>query len=398
MKLSRSDARKILLISQGLSKKHSFGKGRSGVYNTIKKLGYIQIDTLSVVQRSHHHTLWTRVKNYSPDILHTLQIGKKIFEYWSHAAAYLPMEHYRYSIPRMNEYRKGDLHWFPVDTKMIQHVLDRIKNEGSLRAQDFKTKPTQNSKSWWSWKPAKQALEQLFMEGRLIIKERVNFQKVYDLPERVLPESIDLTPPSKEELCEFLILQTINSFGLTTATEIHYLKSWLKDDVKKTLNKMLLSGQIINLTIEKIQKDMFYTIPNFFDKLEISINNKVHLLSPFDNAVIQREKLKTLFDFDYQIECYVPSQKRKFGYFCLPILYKDKFIGRMDVKAEKASQTFFVKNLVFENYQPSQILLKELCYELVALMQFNNCHTISIEQVLPNKFRVEMNSILKTIL
>ena len=245
----------------------------------------------------------------------------------------------------MNEYRKGKLHWFPINKKTTQYVLDIIKSEGPLRAKYFNEKPTEQSKSWWNWKPEKQALEQLFMEGRLAVKERRNFQKVYDLPERVLPSSIDLTLPTKAELCEFLILQAINSLGLTTAAEIHYLKGWLKEDIKKTLNKMLSSNKIISATIEKNQKYVFYTLPNLSENIEVNVDNKVYLLSPFDNAVIQREKLKKLFDFDYQIECYVPSYKRKFGYFCLPILYKDKFIGRMDVKAEKATKIVTIQRI-----------------------------------------------------
>ena len=162
------------------------------------------------------------------------------------------------------------------------------------------------------------------MEGRLTVKERINFQKVYDLTERVLPESINLTPPNKTEFCEFLILQAINSFGLTAASEIYYLQNWIKDDIKKTLNEMLLSGQIISSTIENRPNDIFYTSQKFLNNIDAKVDNKVHLLSPFDNAIIQREKIKKLFDFDYQVECYVPSHKRKFGYFCLPMLYKDK--------------------------------------------------------------------------
>ena len=176
MKLSTAKLRCIALAQQGLLNQKTqtaetaeTAVGAAGVAATIARLGYVQIDTISVVERAHHHVLWTRVKNYKPEYLDTAVKEKKVFEYWFHAAAYLPINDYRFALPRMNAIKSGEKHWFDnIDKKLLRSVYRRIQAEGPLRARDFADTKSTNT-GWWDWKPAKQAIEQLFMQGDLMI-------------------------------------------------------------------------------------------------------------------------------------------------------------------------------------------------------------------------------------
>ncbi|MFT5812054.1 MAG: hypothetical protein ACI9KM_002827, partial [Rubritalea sp.] len=190
--------RRIALNQQGLLKADSFGRGKQATLRAIEQIGYVQIDTISVVERAHHHVLWSRVSNYKSQYLTELVAERQLFEYWSHAAAWLPMKDYRFSLPRMKQ-ANGDRNWFgDCDKKLIQQVLLRVQHEGALLARDFED-TRKGKKEWWDLKPAKRALEQLFMQGELMVTRREGFQKVYDLPERIIPDWVDTTEPTLEE-------------------------------------------------------------------------------------------------------------------------------------------------------------------------------------------------------
>lgn len=186
----------LALSKQGLSAQPQFGAGLSGTRSAIEHLGYIQIDTLSVVERAHHHVLWSRVPNYETTHLNQLIREQHIFEYWYHAAAYLPMKDYRYALPRMTAIRNGESRYYTnVDHNLTNEILTRIKDDGPLVARDF-DKGNKNSKSWWSSGPSRRALDKLFMQGDLMICARNGMENVYDLAERCLPNDIDLRIPT----------------------------------------------------------------------------------------------------------------------------------------------------------------------------------------------------------
>jgi uncharacterized protein YcaQ len=267
---------------------------------------------------------------------------------------------------------------------MMDRVLDRIAAEGPLQARDFKAPKGYQKTEMWSWKPAKIALEQLFMEGRLMIKERKGFQKVFDLTERVLPVGIDTNMPSDLEMGKYLALRAIDAHGVAAKDEMGYLR---KAKRKNTLNEALIQlteeGAIIPVSVDA---QTYFTRPAYLETIPLKVPKKqLHLLSPFDNTVIQRKRLKTLFDFDYQIECYVPAPKRKFGYFALPILWGDEMVGRLDPKADKKTKVFYVKNLVFEpGFVVDDAVLAALADKLKALALFNDCDTLVVERSVPD--------------
>ncbi len=379
LKLSTTDVRRLALHAQGLAKALPFGKGQAAVLRCIEQLGYVQIDTISVIKRAHHHTCWTRVPDYQESHLDELQKARKLFEYWSHAAAYVPMQDYRYCLPRMHAFAAGEGGWHKPQPKLMQLVLERIRAEGPLQAKDFEQDKARKPGGWWQWKPSKQALEQLFFRGDLVVSHRSGFQKVYDLPERVLPADLDTSVPTPEEFRRFLILGAIRAHGAVCEPEIGYLRKGMKKALALTLTDMAEAGELSALTYPGATSRMFSTPAMLEQAATLRLSKQVHLLCPFDNLVIQRKRVQEVFGFDYQIECYVPQPKRKYGYYCLPILHGTELVGRLDPKAERKTGVLEIRNLALEAAaKADETFAGLLARRLAALAAFNNCKKVSI--------------------
>ena len=376
--VSLSDARRLVLARQGLASRGTFGSGLGAAQKAIEHLGYVQIDTLSVVARAHIHTLWNRVSAFSANDIDLLQEQGAVFEHWAHALAILPIRDYRYSLPMMQRIASGDTHWYPKDANQVAKVLKRIREEGPLSAKDFKDK--KSSDAMWARSPSKIALEQLFMEGELMVPRRHNFHKVYDLRERVLPSDIDVSTPTIEELCGHLIGSYLRAQGLAQITELVYLRKGLKKQMSQTVADFVEEGVLLEL---EVNGQIYYATPQTLNVIDQGLPSpKLRILSPFDNAVIQRKRLASLFDFDYQIECYVPKAKRKYGYFCLPILRGNRFVARLDAKADRKSGVFHVMNLYLErSVRNSEAFLSALRAELKRFAKFDSCNSVEIHAI-----------------
>lgn len=374
--LTIKEARKLVLASQGIHRESDFKTGKTGVAGAVEKLSYIQLDTISVIERAHHHTLWNRVKNYKPQQLDDALKDRALFEYWSHAAAYLPIVDYRYSLPRKQALANGETHWYEREPKEMAYVLDRIRAEGALQASDFAQERSVKG-GWGEQKPAKRALEQLFMEGELMISGRQGFQKIFDLTERVLPNHIDSSTPSEQEFLDHLIQRYLGANGLGTPAEIAYLRKRMKPKVLTRCKELVSNGELIEITIGDLS---YFALNNFETTLEKKLSRqKVKILSPFDNLLIQRQRMRDLFDFDYQIECYVPKDKRKHGYFVLPILQGQEFVGRLDAKIDRKTGILSILNLYIET-KNTESMLHNLKPALQSFMEFNGGHTLKIEK------------------
>ncbi len=395
--LSIQQARKLVLLSQRLPPTKQTGGAITATLSAIEHLGYVQIDTISAVQRAHHHTLWNRNPRYDLSHIDQLLADKKIFEYWSHAAAYLPMYDYRYTLPRKQAIANGDLnHWYERDEKLMRSMLKRIADEGPLMAKDFEH--TGEKIGEWTIKPTKIALEYLFMQGDLMVPGRVNFHKVYDLTERVLPEDIDTSMPTPEEYARFLITRYLQSNGLGQATEITYLLKNTKSLVSLTLQEMVSSGELLQISVGDTS---YYALPASLELLSKTLaRSKLKILSPFDNLLIQRKRMQTLFGFDYQVECYVPKAKRQYGYFSLPILWDGKLVARMDCKADRKESLLHIHHLALEPWLVKTEAFSIALYkELVSFMQFNNCSNLQLHRTSPAEFKpileTAINSLMK---
>ena len=252
MRVSTTRLRRIALRHQGLTGHRRLGTGLKGARQVIKQLGYIQIDTISVVARAHHHTLWSRVSGYRDDYLNTLVRQGDAFEYWGHAAAYLPMRDYRYSLVRKHAIKRGERHWArSSDQRLMHYVLDRIHAEGPLKARDFDDART-TSTGWWDWKPAKRALEQLYMQGDLMSAGRDGFEKRYDLPERLLPADVATTEPTTTEYATHLVDTTLRAHGITTAQSVTYGRpgTAVRAAVRQVLAERLAAGSLTRLDVD----------------------------------------------------------------------------------------------------------------------------------------------------
>ncbi len=373
--------KRIALDRQGLLRSEHFGRGKGAVLRAVEQLGYVQIDTISVVARAHHHVLWSRIGNYQPVFLQRLVGERKLFEYWFHAAAWLPMRDYRYALPRMRK-MNGERDWFPDSNKKLQReILHRVAAEGPLRARDFED-PAHKSDGWWEWKPAKQALEQLFMQGELMVSGREGFQKIYDLPERVLPGWVDTRVPDLDEYARHLVDTSLRAHGFASLKSMAYLRKGkaLRAAIRSEIENRVADRLL--LCVEIRDGAEIYIDPELLESRAPRTAAQVRILSPFDNSLIQRERARLLFGFDYQIECYLPSEKRKYGYFCLPLLYRDGFAGRVDCKAHRESGMFEVKSLHVES-RVDDGFAAALADALQDFAGFNGCDRIQLNETSP---------------
>ncbi|MGV3531002.1 MAG: winged helix-turn-helix domain-containing protein [Chthoniobacteraceae bacterium] len=382
--ISLEHARSIALNAQGLGYDPApFGRGKEGVLRAIEHLGYVQVDTISVVQRAHHHVLWSRVPEYAPEHLHALQSADRtVFEYWSHAASYLPMRSFRFSRPLMESYRGGRVHWGDPSADLdraMRRILRRLRRDGALQARDIAAEKTVSG-GWGSFtKIERRALHELWMQGRVMIHSRAGFQKVFDLAERVLPAEVERRLPTVREAAHFRIHQALRAHGIVQEREISHLAgAESRREVRTALASLLRSREIVEIQVEGTAAKPCFAYPSALTGDLWGIPTRARILSPFDNLVIQRKRLLWLFDFDYQLECYVPAAKRRVGYFVLPILFGDSFIGRMDAVADRVAGILRIKTLIFEKGSASAYTRRDLEEEFRRFAAFNGCPALDL--------------------
>lgn len=391
VKISPSEARHILLRAQGLDDSWELPEGKEGAARVIERLGYVQIDTIAVIERAHHHILWTRDPGYEPAMLaDLLNRDRRVFEDWTHAAAYVPMRDYRYYILKRRAFAKRPKtrQWLEENPSVVRHVRERIRAEGPLRSADFED-PRGERGPWWDWKPAKRALETLFRTGELMIAGRWNFQRLYDLTERILPPDVDASEPGPEEVARFVVRRTLESRGLISAKRAGW---WLRDRsrVAVALEELVRSGEAVPVRIEGVEDPSFYARAAALEPAHRRRQSRfVHLLSPFDNLIIDRTRTSEFFGFDYRLECYTPASKRRYGYFTLPILWGEEFVGRLDPKVDRRRKMFHVRNLIWEpEFRAHDALVPALAERLRAFASFHGCEEIILEGIMPDSVRM----------
>ncbi|THJ36137.1 winged helix-turn-helix domain-containing protein [Lampropedia aestuarii] len=370
--------RNIALGHQGLMAPAVFGTGLEGTLRAIAHLAYVQIDTLSVIERAHHHVLWSRVPDYATEHLNQLVGSGQIFEYWFHAAAYLPMRDYRFALPRMLSFRRGESPYFKsVDPQLMREILAQVRGEGELRSRDLKDKRAGKS-AWWDYGPGRRALDKLFMQGDLMVCERKGMEKSYALPERLLPAGLHTQEPSAEEMAAYLLDKNLQAHGIVTLRQVMHLRTGqaLRKAMRELLHTRIEQGALMALDNPE-WPDTYVATSSLQRDWHAGHSDQVQLLSPFDNAVIHRERLQQLFGFHYRLESYTPAAKRVHGYFCLPILWQGAFVGRIDCKAHRAKRQLEVLSLHFESgFIPADDFSARLDAALHQLAQFCACDTV----------------------
>lgn len=376
--LTKKQARKIILEAAGLSRKAQFGKGIEAVYQVIDHLGFVQLDTNYVVERAHHHVMAARIPDYRLEWLTDLCEDGQVFEYFTSDAGFLPMHEFRFSLPVKEAFKQQHRPATQAENKLMKQIMDQVERDGAVKVGDFENDRVDASTGWWDWRPAKVALERLYLDGDLMISRTKSFQKVYDLPLNLVPQETVLTLPTEEEYARFIIRRTLGALGIATVKEMAWRARRVKGNlVKKELEKMVQAGDLKKVSVEEL-KGPFYMLPD--QKTNIKLSNDVFILSPFDILNVFRHRLKDFFGFDYQIECFVPAPKRKYGYFSLPVLAGETFIARMDAKADRKQKELIVHNLHFEEVELTPAIIEKLIQSLKAFVQFNQCRSIVLKK------------------
>ncbi len=379
--LTRQQAKKIILHAAGLSKHGQFGKGSEAAYKVIDHLGFVQIDTNYIVERAHHHAIAARVPDYKTEWLNELQADGRIFESWTYAAGYAPMNEFRFSLPVRASLAQRRKEQTQAEINLMNKVLDRIGREGPLMARDFENDRVTKSSGWWDWRPSKVALEHLNFDGRLMTLRTKNFLKVYDLAENVIPSGIDTTTPTSEEYARHVITRSLKALGVASFKDITFRARYIKQKnfIKTELENMVLKDEVCEAEVKGVKGPLLYMLPEYKNK-KITISGDVFILSPFDVLNLYRHRLQTFFDFDYMVECFVPEPKRKYGYFSLPILIGDTFVARMDSKADRKQRVLTIHNLHFEPVKLSKPVITKLCNAIKSFARFNQCDAIVLKK------------------
>jgi uncharacterized protein len=377
--LTKSQARKIILHAAGLSKRAQFGKGKQAVYKLIHHLGFVQIDTIYVVERAHHHAIVSRVPDYKPEWLDQLQADGKTFEFWTYAAGYIPMHDFRFSLPVKASFLSRRKPLTKPEINLMKTVLDRISREGPLMARDFENDRVTKSSGWWDWRPSKLALEWLHLDGRLMTIRRKDFQKVYDLPANIIPGDIDTDMPTPEEFARHMIRRSLKALGIAYLKDIVYSSRYVKNSIKSELEKLLAEGVVCKIEVKGVTGTPLYMLSEY-RRRKITLSGDAFILSPFDVLNVYRHRLRNFFDFDYQVECFVPQAKRKYGYFSLPVLLGDTFVGRMDSKADRKQRILIIHNLHFEPIKLTRPNIIKVRDAIKDFAKFNQCEKVIIKK------------------
>jgi uncharacterized protein len=354
--ITLADARRLQLAAQGLLTRPRRKAGPADVLAAIRRMALLQIDTISVVARSPYLVLYSRLGAYEPAWLDRLLARGDLFEYWAHEACLIPAEDYRLMRHRMLDPQsmgwKYPQHWLTEHREEIEQLLGHIRQHGPVRSADF-TRQSGKGSGWWDWKPEKRHLETLFTLGRVMVKERQNFQRVYDLAERVRPDWDDARDlPDTATLQRDLLRNSCRALGVVKTgwvADYYRLRRGRHDEA---LHDLADAGDLIPVRIEGWHHDAFVhnSLADALQQVQDGrlLASHTAALSPFDPIVWDRKRAHELFDFDYRIECYTPAAQRKYGYFVLPLLSRGRLVGRLDAKAHRAQQIFEVKALYLE--------------------------------------------------
>jgi len=351
--LSVAEARALALRAQG------FGAARPAEPAALlERLGAIQLDSVNVVARSHKLVPFARLGAYSVAALHdAIYRQKRGFEYWGHAASWLPMESYRYFLPRMARMRETTRGWW--EKTRVEHaelyplVLERVRAEGPLGAAAFDD-PRGSRGTWWDWKPAKLVLEDLFDRGDLMCAGRTaGFARLYDVPERVLPTGLSTADPGPAEAARYLLRRGVAALGIATGAEAADYFRLRPAEWQPALKGLLESGELLAVAVEG-WKAPGLVLPTSLDGTLDPPAHEPTFLSPFDNLVWERRRLERLFGFRYRVEIYVPGPRRQFGYYVLPLLARGTLAGRADVKLDRPARTLLARALWLEGATPEE--------------------------------------------
>jgi len=347
--LSLAAARRIWLSAQRLDEAEPFGDGPDATRAAIEHLGYLQIDTIHVIERCHHHILWNRIPGYRREHLHQAQsVDKSVFEYWTHALAYVPTRDLPFFLPEMKRHRQSPLAWFQSVSKQdLRKVLKLIEQEGALTIRDIDDDVlVEKDHAWASRKPSKRALQLAFFTGALTVSERSGMLKTYELMDRHFGWDARPKPATERQVVDYLLTRALRSQGLISLDSVCHLDAKRKPAVRAAIEAKVRTGQLVAVALLGAEKVEHWAEPQVLQQATSAASDsgdRVHILSPFDPLIIQRKRLQRIFAYEHRFEAYVPKEKRVTGYFALPVLVGDEIVAAIDLKADRAQEKLLIQ-------------------------------------------------------
>jgi len=394
--LSLSSARALHLAAQDMLAPRRRRAAKLDVLAAIRRMGMLQIDTISVVARSPYLVLWSRLGDYDPGWLDELLAEGHLFEYWAHEACFLPIEDYGLYRHRMLDPQamgwKYSANWMRERADEVAALLAHVREKGPVRSSDFERSDGKGG-GWWEWKPEKRTLEVLFTAGQLMIARRHNFQRIYDLAERVHPSWHDGQMPALEEVRRSFVLQAVRALGLARAAWIpdyHRTRRPHPDPAALAEQGLLLRARVEGW------HDPVYIHPEHAMLARQAEQGRLAprlttLLSPFDPIVWDRRRALELFGFDYRLECYTPAQKRRYGYFTLPILRRGVLVGRIDAKAHRKAGEFELRSVHLEpGVRISERLVDDVAGAVQRCAGWHGCPAVRVIHAVPETFGMRL--------
>ncbi|TYL93547.1 winged helix-turn-helix domain-containing protein [Bradyrhizobium rifense] len=359
--LPTTQARQIWLRAQRLDTRAPFGEGAQAVADAIAHLGYVQIDTINVIERCHHHILFSRIPSYlRADLRHAQSVDRSVFEYWTHALSYVPSNDFRFFLPAMREHKREGHRWYasvtPADTRKVMRLL----RAGPLTIRDIEDDVlTEKEHLWQSRKPSKRALQLAFYTGVATVSARQGMLKTYDLMTRHFGWDKLPKPASAREITAYLLDRALRSQGVVSLDSICHLDAPSKKAVAHLIAARVRRGELLPVAIEGAGKQEHWAAPPALEQHEVS-PDLVHILSPFDPLIIQRKRTNLIFGYNHLFEAYVPKAKRKLGYFALPVLVGDEIVAALDLKTDRQAKKVLMQKWTWLGQGKKTAARKEL--------------------------------------
>ena len=371
--LTKAQARHIWLRAQRLDTVAPFGDGPEATAAAVEHLGYVQIDTINVIERCHHHILWNRIPTYRrADLRQAQSVDKSVFEYWTHALSYIPAKDFRFFIAAMKRHRRDGHKWFAsVSTADLRKVMTLIRKDGALTIRDIEDDVlVEKEHLWASRKPSKRALQLAFYTGALTISERNGMLKTYDLMERHFGWDKLPRPASAKDISNYLLDRALRAQGIVSLDSICHLDAKNKSAIRQLIQSRVRRNELVPVSLEGSGKLEHWARLEDIDGAGEQASEMVHILSPFDPLIIQRKRLQLFFDYTHRFEAYLPKEKRVFGYFALPVLVGDRIVAAIDLKTDRKTQKLLMQKWTWIGKQPRRLLKSRIEEELHRFERF----------------------------
>ncbi|WP_353184254.1 crosslink repair DNA glycosylase YcaQ family protein [Bosea sp. (in: a-proteobacteria)] len=370
--LSAEQARRLWLQAQRLDRREPFGAGPAATRAAVEHLGYVQIDTINVIERCHHHILYARIPAYRrSDLAQAQSVEKSVFEYWTHALSYVPTRDIRYHLPEMKAHREEPKRWSAVGAREeTRRLLRRIRREGALSIRDIEEELIEKAHLWASKKPSKGLLERAFYDGELVISARAGMVKTYELFDRHFQWEKRPAPASERQVAAYKLDRALRAQGLVSLDSICHLDAPSKKAVAAQIAGRVRRKELVPIALEGAGKQVHWAAPETLEGVPEPDHDLIHILSPFDPLVIQRKRTNLFFGYNHVFEAYLRPENRVYGYFGLPVLAGERVVAVLDLKTDRAAGKLLMQRWTWRDGHEAPALKAAIEAELQRFERF----------------------------